>query len=94
MMLWGFSYSCEFPWCPRGHDGWFWHRGVIRTGLCYEQRWSYDVRKSICSCRKHGLKCVSSCGTCTGKPCENSDVRSSDKCCFLAHFIPVNLFKR
>ena len=28
----------------------------------------------ICSCRKHGLKCVSSCGTCRGESCENSDV--------------------
>ena len=38
---------------------------------------------SICSCRKHGLKCVSSCGTCRGKSCENNDVRDLN---FISHF--------
>ena len=38
---------------------------------------------SICSCRKHGLKCVSSCGTCRGKSCENNDVRDLN---FIFHF--------
>ena len=30
---------------------------------------------SLCSFRKHGLKCVSSCGTCRGVSCEHSDIR-------------------
>ena len=30
---------------------------------------------SICSCRKHGLKCVSFCRTCRGKSSEYNDVR-------------------
>ena len=38
---------------------------------------------SICSCRKHGLKFVSSYGTCRGKSCENNDVRDLN---FISHF--------
>ena len=39
---------------------------------------------SICSCRKHGLKCVSSCGTCIrGKSCKNNDVKDL---IFISHF--------
>ena len=37
---------------------------------------------SICSCGKHGLECVSSCGTCRGKSCENN-VRHL---IFISHF--------
>ena len=38
---------------------------------------------SICSCRKHGLKCLSSCGTCRRNTCENNDVRDL---IFISHF--------
>ena len=30
---------------------------------------------NLCSCRKHGLKCVSTCGECFGESCENKEVR-------------------
>ena len=29
---------------------------------------------ALCSCRRHGLKCVSSCGGCRGQSCANSEV--------------------
>ena len=29
---------------------------------------------NLCSCRKHGLKCVSTCGNCFGESCENKEV--------------------
>ncbi len=29
---------------------------------------------NVCSCRKHGLKCVSACGDCHGQNCQNSEV--------------------
>ena len=38
---------------------------------------------SICSCRKHRLKCVLSCGACRAKSCENNDVRDLN---FISHF--------
>ena len=38
---------------------------------------------SICFCRKHGLKCVLSCGTCRRKSFENNDVRDLN---FISHF--------
>ena len=38
---------------------------------------------SICSCRRHRLKRVSSCATCRGKSYENSDVRDL---IFISHF--------
>ena len=38
---------------------------------------------SICFCRKHRLKCVSSCGACRAKSCENNDVRDLN---FISHF--------
>ena len=30
---------------------------------------------NLCSCRKHRLKCVSTCGECFGESCENKEVR-------------------
>ena len=32
----------------------------------------------VCSCRKHGLKCVVSCKHCCGKGCNNADHQTSD----------------
>jgi hypothetical protein len=32
----------------------------------------------VCSCRKHGLKCVVACKHCCGKVCTNAEHRSSD----------------
>ncbi len=29
---------------------------------------------NVCSCRKHGLKCVSACGDCHGQNCQNSEI--------------------
>ncbi|XP_057305193.1 uncharacterized protein LOC130642126 [Hydractinia symbiolongicarpus] len=31
---------------------------------------------NLCSCRKHGLSCMQSCGECHGETCENKEVRS------------------
>lgn len=31
----------------------------------------------VCSCRKHGLKCVVSCKHCCGKVCDNADHQTS-----------------
>ena len=28
---------------------------------------------NICSCRKHGLKCVTACGDCRGESCRNAE---------------------
>ena len=35
-----------------------------------------QCRTNLCSCRKHGLKCVSTCGECFGESCGNIEVRS------------------
>ena len=32
---------------------------------------------NLCSCRKHGLRCLSSCGKCYGETCENKEVNLS-----------------
>ena len=37
---------------------------------------------NLCSCRKHGLQCLSSCGECHGETCENVEV--------IFHFIHFN----
>ncbi len=29
---------------------------------------------NICSCRKHGLKCVAACGDCRGQSCQNTEL--------------------
>ena len=29
---------------------------------------------NLCSCRKHGLRCVTTCGECFGESCENKQV--------------------
>jgi len=31
----------------------------------------------LCSCRKHGLPCVTACKNCNGTACDNVDVRNS-----------------
>ena len=38
-----------------------------------------------CSCRKHGLSCLSSCGECHGEACENEKVKWS----FTTHIIKI-----
>ena len=44
-----------------------------------------NCSSSMCSCRKHGLKCVSACGNCHGSECTNiqqvvydSDLQDTD----------------
>ena len=33
----------------------------------------------LCSCRKHGLKCVAACKNCNGEVCENLDMLSCNE---------------
>ena len=33
---------------------------------------------NICSCHKHGLKCVTACGDCHGKDCHNTELELND----------------
>ena len=32
---------------------------------------------NLCSCKKHGLNCLPSCGECHGETCENKEVNMS-----------------
>ena len=35
----------------------------------------YPCNTNVCTCKKHGLVCVSACGDCNGVDCENTDNR-------------------
>ena len=44
---------------------------------------------NTCSCRKHGLKCVTACGDCRGENCKNSEETVYNDCdnCILSDFM-------
>ena len=46
---------------------------VIRC--CYKSTAQNQCGANSCSCRKYGLKCVSTCAEYFGESCENKEVR-------------------
>lgn len=48
---------------------------ILRLIRCNCKSKKNPCSTSACSCRKHGLLCVSACGNCSGVECENSEKR-------------------